>query len=186
MLDETLETVREYYLKRLRRVIRDAEPQFTVYAERAYRSEDGEYATAGVLDTSTRTDVMFIQNGTVVRAGMVDTEGIPYFRTTDLIWKKNLKVRLAPFQWNQCHLRLIEGPGEPDWTLIREWFLRWFERQEAGPDGLHGCVHLILDPEELNGDYVVEVDFGSAPVDAFHELLDAVMATGFQTVSIGY
>ena len=78
---------------------------------------------------------------------------------------------------------------EPDWSPVHAWFRKWFEEKlggEAGEDGLMGMVHLFSDPIPEGGGYLFTIDFGSAPVAAFFELLQALSDMGASEVRIGH
>ena len=50
---------------------------------------------------------------------------------------------------------------------------------------LSGAVHFLSDPEVTNRTIKLEADLGSAPVEAFEELLDACVLAGATNVLIG-
>jgi len=52
-------------------------------------------------------------------------------------------------------------------------------------EDLSGVVHFMSDPE-LQGDrYDISLDLGSAPVETFESLLDALVLVGAKSVEIG-
>ena len=57
------------------------------------------------------------------------------------------------------------------------WGNRWIhdESPPLGPqDGLTGVIHSVGEPETLDGTVEFSVDFGSAPIQAFEELVDCL------------
>jgi hypothetical protein len=72
------------------------------------------------------------------------------------------------------------------WQPLQAWFHRWFRPDEDGTgDSLLGAVHFLSDPKVSEYKVGFEVDLGSAPVEAFEELLDAVEALGGRRCEIG-
>ena len=52
-------------------------------------------------------------------------------------WPANeLKVALAPFQWNWLSVKLGGLGDSPDWSPIQSWFRRWFKEGDPEPDEL--------------------------------------------------
>ena len=49
---------------------------------------------------------------------------------------------------------------------------------------ISGVIHFISDPKREDVATIFEVDFGSAPVEAFEELLDAFQASGAKKIEI--
>lgn len=92
-----------------------------------------------------------------------------------------LRVSMTPFSWDACAL-CLEAPT-PDWAPLIEWFDRWIDEAEARApayDGFYGVIHSLSGPALER-----RVDFGSAPVDAFEQLLDAARALGATKLHIG-
>jgi len=70
---------------------------------------------------------------------------------------------------------------------VRDWFLRWFDLDDVNgktPEGLFGVAHFISNPEDEADGVKLVVDFGSAPVCAFGELLDCFTEAGFTRCDI--
>ena len=92
---------------------------------------------------------------------------------------------MEPFQWNWIQLRLHGLDSDADWQPLREWFFRWFHEGDPADDELLGGIHFMSDPEEGDGAAEVTIDLGTAPVEAFEELLDAVGQLGANRLQIG-
>jgi hypothetical protein len=117
---------------------------------------------------------------------MVGTERLIAFAPLEFEWSGGLRVRLAPFPWDYCELQLAAPVA--DAAHFRVWFDRWFDAEDSRPedDGdFKGVVHFMSDPEVGEGVTRLLVDFGSAPVAAFEQLLDAAVASGQTSVRIG-
>jgi uncharacterized protein YtpQ (UPF0354 family) len=98
-----------------------------------------------------------------------------------------IEVAVYPFLWEACRVWLRHP--EPDWTPLEAWFRKWFEERleaEPGEDGLKLMVHLLSDPIAEGGGHLFQVDFGSAPVEAFTDLLQALSDMGATEVRVGH
>ncbi len=78
----------------------------------------------------------------------------------------------TPVAWNGITFRCI-AVAFPEEKLLA-WGNRWIH-DEAPPlgiqDGLTGIIHSVTQPEPVRGHMEFSVDFGSAPFQAFEELL---------------
>jgi hypothetical protein len=185
-LGELLDQVRQYYLDRL---IAAAEKRLsrktTVILEPVLRSSSGEAVAAGELQLPLRKDLAVLQNGEVKELLTIETKGMLAFEPITFGWGDRLQVVLGPFQWQQMTFRLPQRK-RTDWQPLKEWFRHWFQEEEdGGEDSLLGVVHFLSDPGVSGKDVAFEVDLGSAPVEAFEELLDAVAALGVRQCEIG-
>lgn len=182
-LGKLLDEIRDYYLQRFRAAIEERrQAGAQVVTEEALRRADGEVATDGALALPMRTDlVAFTADGAAPESLLIDTEKMLGFEPVTFTWEGGLAVRVEPFQWNWCTLEL-EGDGIAT-DPLRAWFMRWFDRPPV--DGTwQEVVHFMSDPKTRGTGAAVSVDFGSAPVDAFEELLDAVRDTGAKRVRL--
>jgi hypothetical protein len=62
----------------------------------------------------------------------------------------------------------------PETDLVA-WGTRWISDESpplGSQDGLTGIIHFVSEPEEHDGIVEFEVDFGSAPFEAFEELIE--------------
>ncbi len=182
-LGKLLDEIRDYYLQRFEAEVEERrQAGARVVTEEALRRAHGEVATDGALALPMRTDlVTFPADGTGPECLMIDTEKMIGFEPVTFTWEGGLAVRVEPFQWNWCTLEL-EGE-ELTTDPLRAWFMRWFDQPPTG--GLwQEVVHFMSDPVVRRTGTAVSVDFGSAPVDAFEELLDAVRDTGAKRVRL--
>ena len=73
--------------------------------------------------------------------------------------------------WHAVTFR-CKSEAFPEAELVA-WGNRWIHDEDPplGPqDGLTGIIHFVGQPEEHDGIFEFEVDFGSAPFEAFEEL----------------
>lgn len=94
------------------------------------------------------------------------------------------RIALHPIAWNGVDFQvapILDRPG------LEAWALRWLDVNDDHPqdgDGLQGVVHSVSDPEDQDGSAKFSVDFGSAPVEAFEQLLTMLWATGAKHVTV--
>lgn len=100
---------------------------------------------------------------------------------------ENLQFQITPaveltwerFEWNAAEF-LVENYLGND-VAFTNWCQKWlhFEGQfEHDEDGLSGIVHSISLPTLVGGKTVIGIDFGSAPIEAFVELLPLLAESG--------
>jgi hypothetical protein len=97
-----------------------------------------------------------------------------------------LKINLHSVVWNRIEFRSVAAPV----TLapLSAWVTKWLDLQDSralGPDQLAGVIHSTTFPTNRSGVWQFMVDFGSAPVTAFEELLLTLEQMGVREVSIG-
>jgi len=187
-LGQLLDQIRDYYVSRFIDILNEcaADPETTVAHEPAYSDADGEVVTEGRLELPVRGDLLILRDGAVSEVLSVDTDGMLTFEPLEFQWDDNaLHVDLHPFQWNGIPLRIFGLPPNPDWTPLREWFLHWFLEEDPPEDELLGGVHFMSDPEDDGECTQVSIDLGTAPVEVFEELLDALVKLGSNRVQIG-
>ena len=99
---------------------------------------------------------------------------------------QGLDVTLHPFVWNGLEFRL-DGDFADDAALVA-WMDKWMDIAEKKPkDGnrLSQIVHNVTQPQRTQAGWSFSVDFGSAPLDAFVELIDVVRASGAKKLKLG-
>lgn len=188
MLGELVDRIRDHYVSRFIDAINEysAADDVTVAHEPALRNSDGDVVTAGELALPMRSDLLVTRNGVISDSLQIDTDRILSFEPISFEWPKSkLHVELGPFQWNWIQLRIFGLKAGADWTPIREWFIGWFQVDDAGDDELLGGVHFFSDPAVGDGYTQVSIDLGTAPVQTFEELLDALGQLGADSVQVG-
>lgn len=90
---------------------------------------------------------------------------------------------VSPFDWSRVAVSVEGGPA--DWWTFHKWSDRWLQ-EGARPVRvsrelvLGGVLHSVSEPRQLAGAGIpwIEIDFGSAPVEAFWELVEVFTAEG--------
>ena len=90
-----------------------------------------------------------------------------------------LAVRVEEFSWESLKIRF--GLGRFQIESLDSWLNRWLdpkEQRSPDSDGLSGVVHDLA--WTFHGDNMLElcIDFGSAPIQALHEILAAIKLSG--------
>jgi len=183
---ELLDQIRCYYVDRFIKT-RDellAEQNTRLILEPELRGSDGAVVTEGALQLALRTDMAVIKEGSA-KTLSIDSERMLSFEPVSFMWGAGLGVHLGPFQWQAMRLR-VRLPEITHWQPLQHWFWRWF-KENAGEhnEALVGAVHFLSDPEVSDGTVTFAVDLGTAPVEAFEDLLDALEMMGAKHCEIG-
>lgn len=106
-----------------------------------------------------------------------------YFRPTKLSLNNQMKISLEPFVWNEvdfeCSAFDINAP------LLQKWAFYWLHDHKRRNDyGLTGCVHGLTFPNAEAGYCHFKVDFGSADVQSFGELLQVLQHLGVRRTRV--
>jgi hypothetical protein len=101
----------------------------------------------------------------------------------------DLGISIYPFCWNSCEVFV----NSIDVEELKEWIRKWLKQEEEDDEvegqvseAIHSCSQPV---EEEGGRLSFVVDFGTAPTDAFIELLAILAETGtteviFQTTEV--
>lgn len=179
-LGSLLDQARELYLAHLVDAITTVNP---VAIEPALRTADGAVATEGLLDLPVRVDLVHPGSRESLR---IDSERCLRFQPFTFAWQDRLTVEIRDLTWDWIVCRVSAPPG---WNTapLKRWFLDGFDPPgpSTAPAGLLGALHFMSDPAPDDGGFLFKADLGSAPVEAFEQLLDAIRATGATSVVIG-
>lgn len=94
-------------------------------------------------------------------------------------------IELRPFYWHGCEFILNKEIS--DTTFVEDWTAQWIDEedllQESG-EGYANAIHSVTIPEIVNDETKFTVDFGTAAVDSFLDLLDRIAQQGIDKVTI--
>jgi hypothetical protein len=184
MLDELLSEIRTEYVETFRAVMSDESATGRVQVECEALNEAGQLVTEGKLKLPIRYDLAVFGGGSV-RLVRVDSARRLMFAPVRL-QRRDVPVTVESFQWDWCVIQLGSAKVALDTEPLRQWYLRWFaEREDSRGSALLEVVHFLSDPEESAGSMRLFADLGTAPTTAVVELLDACVAAGAETVTIG-
>jgi hypothetical protein len=188
-LGQLLDDIRDPYVNQFsKRIALLAKEGIKVISEAAYRNEHGALVREGILGFPLRADLITFADGQTPQRIMVDSEIILSFEPFSLNWDETIPILLKPFYWDACRVRVCGIGASQDWASLKKWHAKWFDEEDTcTPDehGLFGVVHFVSAPERDGAADRFEVDFGTAPVEAFEELLDAFQELGASKVEIG-
>jgi len=94
-----------------------------------------------------------------------------------------MSVEITPFVWNGCEFTIDKKPND----IYIIWARKWIDiddKKKPTPDGFQNVVHSVTFPEEIEGKWTTSIDFGSAPIEAFKELLELFSEQGVKKVEI--
>jgi hypothetical protein len=188
VLGQLLDEIRDYYINRFIDAINEQSlaDGVTLTHEPAFCDSNGDVVTEGELAVPSRVDLLVISDGAVSDSILIDTDGILSFEPIAFDWPENdLNVDLHPFQWNWMQVRIFGLKTNTDWAPIRDWFIGWFQENDPADGELLGGVHWLSDPEYGDDYSQLSIDLGTAPVESFEELLDAIGQMRATRVQIG-
>jgi len=188
VLGQLLDEIRDYYINRFIDAINEQSlaDGVTLTHEPAFCDSNGDVVIEGELEVPSRVDLLVISDGAVSDSILIDTDGILSFEPIAFDWPENdLNVDLHPFQWNWMQVRIFGLKTNTDWAPIRDWFIGWFQENDPADGELLGGVHWLSDPEYGDDYSQLSIDLGTAPVESFEELLDAIGQMGATRVQIG-
>lgn len=188
MLGQLLDEIRDYYINRFIDAINEQSlaDGVTLKHEPAFCDSNGDVVTEGELAIPSRVDLLVISDGAASDSILIDTDGMVSFEPIAFDWpENNLNVDLHPFQWNWMQVRIFGLKTNADWAPIRDWFIGWFQENDPADGELLGGVHWLSDPEYGDDYSQLSIDLGTAPVESFEELLDAIGQMGATRVQIG-
>ncbi len=118
----------------------------------------------------------------------VDSEGVLGFEPLSFAWGDDLSVRLLPFCWDFVEFEVPNAGLKNVAENLSDWHERWFtpdkKRVAAVDVGLLGVLHALSAVADTGGNSVFQVDFGSAPVACFEDLLDVLIASRAASVTV--
>lgn len=158
------------------------------------RSEHGAITTEMLIEPSQQQDDAAVRpmridamvessQQAVMISGGEAADGVPvgYFEIA------GQNVRLYSFAWDACIIWFRHDDFSED--MLRDWTataLDLHEQNTPGAEGLLGVVHYVGEPRREAGGWLLEVDFGSASLDVFDNLLRRLIEVGATRLQVGY
>jgi hypothetical protein len=186
---ELLSQIRQFYLDHFREILKEKRrlANAKIMAEPALRGAGGKVARQGNLKLPLRTDLV-VRSPTVNETFQVTTEKVLEFDPVVVEWTPTLTIQLSPFRWEECQFEAGGLGGRSDWQALVDWYERWFDEFDLKAPlkkDLQEVVHRLEDPQVKESMTVLTVDFGTAPITAFEEFLDALVACGADPIQVG-
>lgn len=188
-LEQLVTDIRDLYLDMLEGALEDAADGAGVQIKvEPLLEQDPDVESEGPLTEglASRCDMALFRDGELESLQNVEADEMYDFEPVEFSWGDELAVVMLPFSWDSVAL-LFPGEGNVDWTPLRQWFNTWFKagQEDANPGELVEAVHRISEPECDGESTLVRIDMGTAPVEAFESLLDAIVALRYTEVTIG-
>lgn len=164
-----------------------ARPGTRVVSETVLLDDAGAPLTGGTLGLPMRVDAVVVADGAAPRRVQLDTGKMLEFPPVRFTWPTGPDVALGPFPWDALVMRLHGLGPTPGWEPVGAWFRQWFGSVDVVGDGGEPCgvVHHLAEPVAEGDVWVTVLDLGSAPVEAFEGLVNAVAAMGAARVELG-
>lgn len=102
-----------------------------------------------------------------------DKEDIPYFPSYKVKYNK-INLEIQPFPWNHCEIVFSPNANVAMGFMVL-WFQKWFY-PTLKPNPFKQVIHLVDGPyltESVN-EVSYYIDFGTAPPEAFCELIELI------------
>jgi len=189
-VQELLHQIRNHYLDHFHEMIREKRrlPNSTILVEPALREKrSSKLGRQGQLNLPIRTDLA-IRSATINDSITVATEKPLSFDAVTVDWTPNLRIGLGPFRWEDCRVWADGLAQRTDWPFLVDWYERWFDEFDLKAPlkkELQEVVHRLADPEVRGGVTMFVVDFGSAPITAIEEFVDALANLGAVSIQVG-
>jgi hypothetical protein len=97
----------------------------------------------------------------------------------------NLTIELNPFYWHGCEFILNKKIS--DTTFIEEWAKQWIDEDDLlqqSSEGYSNAIHSVTIPEIVKNETKFTVDFGTASVDCFLDLINIIVENNIDKVTI--
>lgn len=97
-----------------------------------------------------------------------------------------LSLTMHPFVWSG--IDFITAPFPADSPELASWCLSWLDPDDKRPrdsEGFSGVIHVVTMPTRRGDQWMFSVDFGTAPIAAFEELLAVLHRLGVESVTAG-
>ena len=184
---ELLDRVREQYVSQFVAAVQELGQQDGVelLSEIVLVDQDGAPVGAGALGLPLRIDLVALRGDEIADRVSVDSDKLLSFEPIKFNWPGELSVNLGPFQWDNVSFRIPKRSSCVDWVPLVGWFRQWFREEEDGNGEPLGVIHFLSDPEVASDGTLFIADLGTAPVDAFEGLLDAIAALGVNALVVG-
>jgi len=94
-------------------------------------------------------------------------------------------IELNPFYWHGCEFILNKKIS--DTTFIEDWTKQWIDEEELlqeSAEGYANAIHSVTIPEIAEDETKFTVDFGTASVECFLDLINKIAKNNIDKVTI--
>jgi hypothetical protein len=176
---QILQQVRQVYVDTFSEVLNSFGDK-TVLNEAILLDSDGKPALIGGSGTPNRVDVSVVGEGLGMIASQNQVSFPPY-----TIKFGDMDVNLSPFLWDNAVFEINAKFENAENDLLAAWFERSFNPTLVSGSGeLLEVIHYMSAPSQNGLFTVIEIDFGSADVGTFVELLKVLNSIGATEISV--
>ncbi|MCA9106901.1 MAG: hypothetical protein KDA83_15875 [Planctomycetales bacterium] len=188
-LERLVTDIRGLYLEMLEDALQEAGEGADVQIKvEPLLEQDPDVEAEGPLTDGlpSRCDLAVFREGDLESLQNVEADEMFDFEPVEFAWGDDLQIVLLPFSWDSLAL-LIPGEADRDWDPLRGWFSKWAKpsTEDAKPGELVEACHRISEPFFDGESTLITIDLGSAPVEAFEGLLDALVELDCKEATIG-
>ena len=97
-----------------------------------------------------------------------------------------MNIELNPFYWHGCDFVLDKMTNEIEW--LKDWTKKWIDDEDKMPinsSGFSNVIHNVTRPTKNENGIKFSVDFGTADVDCFLDLIQQIEKQGIDNLKIG-
>lgn len=175
---ELMRAIRASYTEGLAAAVAGGEPAMR---EPALRRADGSLGREGHPPTPVRVDLIDDRGSRTIDARrQLAFEGFSFELS-------GMRVSVSPFTWDWLSIA-IDGDAAKARQACADWFLRWFDEQDArapSDDGLRGVVHYLGDATVTPTGIEQRIDLGSASDESVDDLLFSLAEAGMREARLG-
>lgn len=94
-------------------------------------------------------------------------------------------IELHPFFWHSCSFDI--HPDLNSLQSVEQWLTKWLDEEgilENDETGLSNAIHSASTPENIERGFTFTIDFGTASLESFLELLVVLQASGVERLTI--
>ena len=97
----------------------------------------------------------------------------------------NLTIVLNPFYWHGCEFILNKKMS--DTTFIEDWAKQWIDEDDllqGSTEGYSNAIHSVTIPEIGEDETKFTIDFGTATIDCFLDLINKISENNIKKVTV--
>ena len=94
-----------------------------------------------------------------------------------------MKITVSPFVWNGCEFTVDEKPN----FMFESWAKKWIDiedNKEVPKDSFSNVIHSVTFPKQEGSKWTTSIDFGTATIEAFKELMTTFSRQGIKHVEV--
>lgn len=185
-LEEFLTPVRDLYMSRyFRRQKKWRKIGYDVEAEPKIRDMDGKVVRDGVLNLPRRADFGLMTNNGPQYRELGEICDMMFEPMVFSVGSRSTVI-INPFCWKALSVSFDANDDTERLKLVRQWYLEAFQslRMDEGMD-IHGTLHSLTGPKFADDNWSIQIDMGSAPISVFANLLDLLVASGVEHITVG-